>query len=55
MKSLLVGSCSLAVVVEYSTFAAEKCPGLHVTEIVRLIRSTDMENTGFPLQSRSEG
>lgn len=55
MKSLLVGSCSLAVVVEYSPFAAEKCPGLHATEIVRLIRSTDMENTGFPLQSTREG
>ena len=55
MNSLLVGCCSLAVVVEYSTFAAENYPGLHATEIVRLIHSTGMENTVFSLQSRTEG
>lgn len=37
MKSALVGCCKLALVVEYSPFAAEKYPILHATEIIRLI------------------
>lgn len=53
--SSLIGCCNLAAVVEYSPFAAEKCPGLHTTETVRLIRSTDMENTGFSQQPKTEG
>ena len=55
MDSLLVGCCSLAVVVEFSPFAAKKWAGLHPTETVRLMHSIGMENAGFSPRSRIEG